>query len=742
MKFKKIGVILSSSALTFGMFASVANASTTTIGQPAKVQIQVASTETVFSKNDLIKRFRTLFPDQFDFLSNSDFRVENSFFYPEDDTLRYGLSFFKTIDGKQVNGNIGFVGENLEIEQFYYQPSNEAEALFPAKVSKEEAKKIATDFIKNILGGDDFQLETDVYNYYPNQILTEPIRYSFSFARTENQVSISNQTIGVSVLGNGEVVSFHRNPVELETSTFDDLKQVLDKNEVLKKVKENLAVDLQYHIDTDYRTGDRQVQLVYQPTTKLQGVNALSGKWLTTDGYSADFPGKTKIEKITADSLPAKQNGITLEEAKKIAEQLLAIKSDKVKLNIQSIDEIENQNGQAVISIQYMYEYASGGTGTNLELDKNTGEIIQYSDIKSGMLERIEDKPEKEKTLSQKEALTQAVKYIKEWAPSNAHHYAMPIEESHFEDRQGAYYFSFPRIVNGITVIGDQIGVSIASDGSLNSLNVNYQEMEKWPSIDEVISEEDAIATLKEALSLKLNYMKQGNNKDNHHYDLVYSPVFNDADLSFLNAKTGEWGSLYGGENSTAISHPWAEEELNYLINAKILDIKDTKNFNGDASVSKGEAIKIIMNSLTYIYYGRDYGGNENTNQTFDNIDAKHPLYQSVERAVEMGIIKGDSQSFDMDAPVKREELAAWYIRALGLEQAAKQSSIYKLDIVDANKVQKEYTGYVALATSLGLLKTDQNHFNPEREATYAELAVSIIKLAREITEKGRGLNY
>ena len=231
-------------------------------------------------------------------------------------------------------------------------------------------------------------------------------------------ISISDQTIGVSVLGNGEVVSFHRNPVELEASTFDDLKQVMDKNEVLKKVKENLAVDLQYHIDTDYRTGDRQVQLVYQPTTKLRGVNALSGKWLTADGYSADFPGKTKIEKISADSLPAKQNGITLEEAKEIAEKLLDIKSDKVKLNIQSIEELENQNGQAVISIQYMYEYANGGTGTNLELDKNTGEIIQYSDIKSGMLEQIEDKPGKEKTLSQKEALTQAVKYIKEWAPS------------------------------------------------------------------------------------------------------------------------------------------------------------------------------------------------------------------------------------------------------------------------------------------------------------------------------------
>ena len=56
-------------------------------------------------------------------------------------------------------------------------------------------------------------------------------------------------------------------------------------------------------------------------------------------------------------------------------------------------------------------------------------------------------------------------------------------------------------------------------------------------------------------------------------------------------------------------------------------------------------------------------------------------------------------QSFDVDSPIKRDELAAWYIRVLGLEQAAKDSSIYKLGFADANKVQKEYTGYVALAT-------------------------------------------
>ena len=81
---------------------------------------------------------------------------------------------------------------------------------------------------------------------------------------------------------------------------------------------------------------------------------------------------------------------------RKLPNNFLNIKSDKVKLSIQSIDEIENYNGQAVISIQYMYQYANGGSGTSLEINKNTGEIIQYYDVKSQILEQIGEKPKKE----------------------------------------------------------------------------------------------------------------------------------------------------------------------------------------------------------------------------------------------------------------------------------------------------------------------------------------------------------
>ena len=81
---------------------------------------------------------------------------------------------------------------------------------FLQRFLKKKLEKIAEGFIKKFLDGQDYQLETDTFNYYPQQILTEPIRYSFTFARTENQVSIADQRMEVSVLGNGEVVSFYK----------------------------------------------------------------------------------------------------------------------------------------------------------------------------------------------------------------------------------------------------------------------------------------------------------------------------------------------------------------------------------------------------------------------------------------------------------------------------------------------------------------------------------------------------
>ena len=742
MGFKHVGMILGASALTFGLFSVNVNATTTLNEQPL-VQIQAASTDNIFTKEDLIKKFRTLFPKQFEFLTNADFQMNGGYYYPGEETMRYDLYFTKTVDGKQLYGNVSFVGKDLQIENFSYQPATVTDALFPAKVSKVEAQKIAGDFMKKYLDGGEYQLETDSYGYYPTQLLTEPIRYSFSYTRLKNKVSVYDQRIEVSVLGNGEVVGFYRNPEVNKASTFDDVKQVKAKDAIMKIVKENLYVEKQYQIETDYQTGERHVRLVYQPSPNLLGVHASTGKYLTTNGYSAEFPKKSAISMLATKPLPAKnEGGITLDEAKKMAEQLLKIDVKNVKLNIDSIRETTNYNGQEVISIQYMYSYKNGGTGSSLEINKQTGEVIQYHNMKSEILEQVGENPKEAKPLSEKQALEKAIGHIKKWVPSYIHNYAKPMEAAYVDEMQGSFMFNFPRVVNGVVVLGDSINVGIEKDGSLNSLYVNYQEVESWPSPDKAISEKEAKEILTKALGLKLNYTKVNQKQDNNHYDLIFSPLFNEKSFSTLDALTGEWQVLNGENSSTVVSHPWAEEELNYFIHTKILDVKDPKQFDGDAAISKGEALKVMMKSLTYMYEGYYYPEQENQKQSFDNIDPEHPLYQSVERAVDMGIIKSDTKSLAIDEPISKEQLAVWYIRALGLEQAAKNPTIYKLPFTDADKVQKELLAYVALANSLELLEADKGIFNPQKEVSYAELAVSTIRLAHKISEKGRNYLY
>lgn len=742
MDFKHVGIILGASALSFGLFSANVNATSTLTEQPP-IQIKAASTQNVFTKEDLIKKFRGLFPKQFDFLTNADFQMNGGYYFPGEETMRYDLFFTKTIDGKQLYGNVSFVGKDLQIENFTYQPATVTEALFPAKVSKEEAQKIAGDFMKKYLEGGEYQLETDSYAYYPTQLLTEPIRYSFSYTRLKNKVSISDQRIEVSVLGNGEIVSFYRNPDANKASTFDDVKQIKAKDAILKKVTENLYVDKNYQIETDYQTGERHVRLFYQPVPNLLGVHASSGKYLTLNGYSADFPKKSTISMLASKPLPPKnEGGTTIEKAKKMAEQLLKVDLKGVKLNIESIREMNNYNGQEVISIQYMYSFPNGGSGSSLEIDKQTGEVIQYHNMKSDILAQLGEKPSEAKPLSEKQALEKAIEHIKKWVPSYLNNYAKPVEAAYLDEFQGSYMFNFPRVVNGVIVSGDHISVGVAKDGSLNNLYVNYQEVENWPSPDKAISEKEAKEIITKALSLKLNYMKANHKPENNHYDLVYSLLFNERSFSTLDALTGEWQVLNGENTSTVVSHSWAEEELNYLINAKILHVKDLKQFDGDASISKGEALQVIMKSLTYTYDGYYYPEQENKNQSFDNIGPKHPLYPSVERAVEMGIIKPDTKSFAIDEPISKEQLAVWYVRALGLEQAAKDSTIYKLPFTDADKVQKELLGYVGIANSIALLEADKGIFNPKKEVTYAELAVSTIRLAHKVSEKGRALPY
>ena len=142
----------------------------------------------------------------------------------------------------------------------------------------------------------------------------------------------------------------------------------------------------------------------------------------------------------------------------------------------------------------------------------------------------------------------------------------------------------------------------------------------------------------------------------------------------------------------------------------------------------------MIMKSLTYVYSGRYFSEGE-AQQSFPDIDSKHPLYATVEQAVRIGVLE-PSDPFKVEDVLTRQEFAEWSIRALDLEKAAQYGNIYKLNFADANTIQSNYAGYIALAHEMGLLVAQENKINATGNVTYADLAVSIIRLAHKVTEK------
>lgn len=742
MKMKKLGFGITATALSFGLLASPTFAETplNMNEKPQQLEIRVASTETTVSKSELIQKFKEIFPNKYDFLTDDDFYMTSGHYFPDDGIVRYDLGFHKRLSGNRyVGGSIVFAGENLEIERLYLDPIDVKDAMFPAKVSKEEAENIAKKFIEQFTASKNYKLTddgTDYYYYGMNQPLTEPVQYSFSFVRMENGIKIPDQTISITVLGNGDITNLYR--TSYVKATFDDAKIRKSDEEILNQIKENLSVELQYQVDWDYNTGDRKVSLVYAPTIK-QGVNALTGQWLVGDSFQEKAPEIKKVEMLSKEKLPPRQQGITVEEAKAFAEELLKIDSDKVRLTIESIDETTDLYGNEMLYVNYSYHYERGGYGASIAFDKKTGEFVHFHNVKSEVLKEIGEAPKNKKEITKEQALQKAIEYLKEYMPSKLHQYSKPVQEA-TEDYwyYDGYIFFFPRVVNGIPVNGDQLQVMVTETGELSSIYSDGFENSNWPQISKAISEEEAKNKVLDSLSVELNYVKLS---EEPHYNLVYTPIYNGNNLSYLDAISGEWQTPYyvqapeTGDEEQKVSHPTAEAELNYFIENGYLEIADIENFNPDAPITTGEAIQGLVKSLSY-YYGDYYymEDSDNVSQSFDNIGPDHPLYSIVEQAVSMGILV-PGNSFNPNATITREELAAWYIRALGLDEAAKHSEIYKINVEDAGDVDEKYIGYVTLANTFGLIEVEDGKFNPKRTVTYAEFVTSAVRLAHKSQE-------
>ncbi|WP_339176120.1 YcdB/YcdC domain-containing protein [Solibacillus sp. FSL R5-0691] len=732
--FKKAGAMLTATALSVGLLAPIASASTLGNERMETLPIQVAQANTTVTKADLIKRFRELFPNEFLHVSEKDFHSGAGYSHHTDTTVRYELYFSKNIDDQYEHGSFVFVGDTLELEQFYYQPVYTKDVLFPAKYSKEEVKKSADKFMGKFSKGEGYELVPNAYDYYSPSILTQPVEYSFNYEKKNSGIPISDQTINIRVLGDGTVASFYKTTSSKNNFTYDDPSKKLDESSVANRVQDALKAQLSYTIIPDYSTGNHKVKLVYEPNSQvISGIHALTGEWITLDGLSSTLSAKP-ITPIVSAPLAAKQPNMTAAQARALAEKLLATDIKGVQLEIGAVDETTSESGKEVFNIQYMYNYRNGGTGTVLTIDKATGEFINYSDIKSS-LEVDNDDSKDEVKLTQKQALDKAIALVKEWIPSSAHKYALPVNEGYHETYNNSYNFTFPRIENGLTVMGDSVSVSVdAKTGDLVNLYMSdYGDLE-YPAVTDILAEQEATKMLKDELKLKLQYVNHPKVGNEQHYSLAYQPVFKERSAG-IDAKTGEWLDASGMANADKpkIEHPKAAEELNYLIHAGILEVNE--KFNPDAAITKEEALKVLLKSVTYMYYSSRYNDFEMADESFTDITPDDPSYAFVSRALKMGMLDASTKTFNPQTALTNQELAKWVIGTLKLNKPAQLSDIYELKYSDAALVDKELRGHVALAYAMGLLEAENNQLKPTSEVTYAQLAQVTIRLAHKMNE-------
>lgn len=720
---KKASVLLSATALSLGLLAPVASA-TTLDERMERLPIQVAQKNAKVTKKELMNRMKELFPAEFSNLTEKDFYMNTGYSSPGDPIVRYELSFSKQVKDNYIYGSLIFAGEDLQLEHFYYQPPESKDAFFPAKVSESEAQQIADKFVKKMDKGAGYKLSSTEDVYTPSN-LTQPVQYTFIYRKMEGDIPVADRYMEITIQGDGNLIGFYHSGIKKGTFTYDDAAKKKDISVVQTKMQNGLEAQLYYLLTPNYHTGEADAKLVYRPSTQIaSGIHALSGDWVTQDGLSATLPKEQKITPITSQPLPPRQPDITEEQAEQLAHSFLQTEVPGVTLTIESINETTNYVGKQVYMIQYSYEHAGGNIGTVLSIEKATGEIIEYYNIQSDL-----EAQQKKESLPQQEALQRAVDYIKKWAPSYANEYAMPVAEMNYFEQNDSYYFMFPRIVNGLLVEGDQINVNIGTAGELLGLSIMTYSDVKWPTVKDVVAKEEATKQLKEHLSAQLQYENIQNIGDAQHYSLIYRPLFKGSSYGMIDAKTGTWLSGEEKAEYPAVEHPTAAEELNHLIRIGALEVDG--NFNPDAAISKGEALKVLLRSLTYSY--DYYPQGEEGEKFFENISPTDELYPLMMAALTMGVLDEADKAIKADAKLSREEVAKWAVRMLKLEAAAKHSDIYQLGYTDAAKVASDKRGYVALAYAMGLLNAENNQANPQKEMTYAELAKMTVLLASEM---------
>lgn len=572
------------------------------------------------------------------------------------------------------------------------------------RAKKAEAKKAAEEAIAKLNPEIASHIKVNDSDTYEDFRSSE---YYFNLQRYENNIPVENDTGSISLDKDLKVTGFH---ISYSTDmTFASAESLISNDAAKEAYNKNLGAKLSYITQWDSESKKRAAKLVYDTASDNKYINAATGEVIEINPYDYDDNGR--IENATADAAAggssSKQEFSTAEQknidtiegliTKEKADSILreckhfAIPSDAVtSSNNLTYSEYDDEY---TYSFHYIKKDSDNNTSYRSSADVNakTGEIERFYNSK---IYSSDDGSEKTPEPDRAKISELANAIIADLAGDKAKEY----RENDSKDSK-LFSVSFTRYINDIPFDDDSIYISFDYDYNLTSYRISYSNP-TFPAPENILSAEQAFNTIAELGNYRVVYMPNYKSK-------TFVPVYDLESLYCIDAFSGN--SIYennlakDGGNYTDIAGHYAEDKIKTLASYGIFF--DGTELHPDEVITQ----KDFSALLSIVFESRDV-------ELLRNYDECKANYLS-------SGIKYTNGNTAPDAPLTRGEAAKLMVRAMGIEEYAALSGIYK----DLYSDVSDGIGYINILTGLGVVSGDgSGNFKPASELTRAQALVMI----------------
>lgn len=181
--------------------------------------------------------------------------------------------------------------------------------------------------------------------------------------------------------------------------------------------------------------------------------------------------------------------------------------------------------------------------------------------------------------------------------------------------------------------------------------------------------------------------------------------------------------SVFSFAEGTDIENHWAKNEIEYLLNKKIVSGYSDGNFKPDQSITRAEFFKVINGVFGY---------SEKAEISFKDVNAEDWFFDDVAKAVAAGYVNGyEDGTMKPNKPITRQEVAKIIAVAFGLQN---QSSNSAYSFKDESSIENWAINYVGIMKDKGFITGySDGTFGPKKNITRGEVAKIISNASGEI---------